>query len=377
MIENSMAVEPELLAFLNRNNFTSDEFRKTNLEWSELVNITKHHRENTVQLENTGRTVVDSLRLVPDIHSLKLRIKNPEKVVAKIIRKKLDDPDRVITLTSYKEELTDLIGIRALHLFKGQWKAIHDYINATWNLHERPIAYVREGDSEKAQQLFETNKCEVKKHPFGYRSVHYIIVTQPDKYKYFVEIQVRTLFEEGWSEIDHILRYPQISNDPYLAEFLQVFNRLAGSADEMGTFISNLSAYLRTEQFKSAELEKQHTAADDKLKKTISELNVTKDERKRLKTEVENLQRASWQDSVAPLSRYFQGSGGPLTLPDVAMADPVTGTFGFPGDANEPFARRCKNCGAKYRNDSFLLNSLDSVLCPNCSKSLLPFRKQL
>ena len=46
-----------------------------------------------------------------------------------------------------------------------------------------------------------------------YRSLHYII-----KYKgYYVEIQGRTLFEEGWSEIDHDIVYPYYQDDEMLS----------------------------------------------------------------------------------------------------------------------------------------------------------------
>src|SRR5690606_29677137 len=64
-----------------------------------------------------------------------------------------------------------------------------------------------------------------------------IIETKPAKNTYFAEIQVRTIFEEGWSEIDHTIRYPYDQENPIYGQFLMILNRLAGSADEMGTFI--------------------------------------------------------------------------------------------------------------------------------------------
>ncbi|EKH2437192.1 hypothetical protein O4M18_004240 [Escherichia coli] len=82
--------------------------------------------------------------------------------------------------------------------------------------------------------------CRIKLHDAGYRSVHYVIKTRPIKDEIFTEIQVRTIFEEGWSEIDHRIRYPDISDDHLINHFLMIFNRLAGSADEMGAFIFEL-----------------------------------------------------------------------------------------------------------------------------------------
>jgi len=36
--------------------------------------------------------------------------------------------------------------------------------------------------------------------------VHYLLVMQPTKQRYLCELQVRTIFEEGWSEVDHRIR---------------------------------------------------------------------------------------------------------------------------------------------------------------------------
>lgn len=71
-----------------------------------------------------------------------------------------------------------------------------------------------------------------------YRSVHYIL-----KYKgVYLEIQVRTLFEEGWGEVDHAIRYPNYQADPVFKEYTELLNRLSGLADEMGSFFNKLES---------------------------------------------------------------------------------------------------------------------------------------
>ncbi len=66
--------------------------------------------------------------------------------------------------------------------------------------------------------------------------MHYII-----KYKgIYLEIQVRTLFEEGWGEIDHAVVYPYYQNDKVLKEYTELLNRLSGLADEMSSFFNRL-----------------------------------------------------------------------------------------------------------------------------------------
>ena len=69
-----------------------------------------------------------------------------------------------------------------------------------------------------------------------YRSVHYIL-----KYRgMYLEVQVRTLFEEGWGEIDHHILYPYKKQNPMLTEFSELLNRLAGMGDEMASFYRRL-----------------------------------------------------------------------------------------------------------------------------------------
>ena len=43
-----------------------------------------------------------------------------------------------------------------------------------------------------------------------------------------IEVQVRTLFEEAWSEIDHKLRYPYKLSNEMIRSYLEIMNRAAG-----------------------------------------------------------------------------------------------------------------------------------------------------
>src|SRR5205085_5434282 len=115
-------------------------------------------------------------------------------------------------------------------------------------LKEKPVANYRDGDSVDYKKKFEEVGCDVKEHPFGYRSIHYIVETKPAKKIYFAEIQVRTIFEEAWSEIDHTIRSHYDQDNPVFGQFLLILNRLAGSADEMGTFISFLKSELQLKE---------------------------------------------------------------------------------------------------------------------------------
>jgi hypothetical protein len=60
----------------------------------------------------------------------------------------------------------------------------------------------------------------------------------------FHRARILSELEEAWSEIDHRVRYPSFSDDRLLAAFLLTFNRVAGTADEMGSFVHALASAL-------------------------------------------------------------------------------------------------------------------------------------
>ena len=55
-----------------------------------------------------------------------------------------------------------------------------------------------------------------------------------------MEIQGRTLFEEGWSEVDHDIVYPYYQDDEMLKDFSTLLNRLSGMADEMSSYFRRM-----------------------------------------------------------------------------------------------------------------------------------------
>ena len=57
---------------------------------------------------------------------------------------------------------------------------------------------------------------------------------------YYVEIQGRTLFEEGWSEVDHDIVYKEAEDDEMLCDYSKLLNRLSGLADEMSSYFRRM-----------------------------------------------------------------------------------------------------------------------------------------
>lgn len=270
----------ELKVFLSKFEIAETDFEFTNLKWSELQLIKRDYKKIRKELNLVARYIEDKLQGLEAVHSVRCRVKDPDHLIAKIIRKKIKNPNRRITVENYKTSITDLIGIRAIHLFKEDWVFIHKFIMETWDLRETPIAYIREGDAGPHIEEYKDCNFNIEAHPYGYRSIHYLIESKPSKAFYVAEIQVRTIFEEGWSEIDHTIKYPKNVNDPLLDKFLDTFNILAGNSDQMGSFVRNLKNDLLkgTQKIEMYEkLTEENTGIINSLKKrvagTVGELN--------------------------------------------------------------------------------------------------------
>lgn len=245
--------------FLVKYRITEEEFREADMPWSELEAIYEDYQKNKTEvLREIGKDFVNDYLYDIEkvgIHSYRYRTKEPEHLIDKIIRKRREDKDKFahVNVGNYHKYFTDLIGIRVFFLYREDWRDFHNYITSTFEnnpllyvqnrledfdnnpehyyIAERPKVYKRSGD----EKIYDREVLEI--HSDGiYRSLHYII-----KYKgYYVEIQCRTLFEEGWGEVDHDIVYPYYQDDEMLKDFSTILNRLSGMADEMSSYFRRI-----------------------------------------------------------------------------------------------------------------------------------------
>jgi ppGpp synthetase/RelA/SpoT-type nucleotidyltranferase len=157
-------MEKKCSEFLNRYNISEEAYAATGIVWDELEEVRDHYIQTRDELEPTARYIVNILNKTEKVHSVSYRIKAPEHLIAKIIRKRIGKPEGIINLANYTQKITDLIGIRVLHLFKEDWLDLHQFITRTWNLRKEPIAYVRRGDAAGYINSFKNWGCTIKEN---------------------------------------------------------------------------------------------------------------------------------------------------------------------------------------------------------------------
>ncbi|EJM77925.1 RelA/SpoT domain-containing protein [Pseudomonas sp. GM60] len=267
--------------FRRRANISDEQWLNSKINWEDLKAIETHYNEQQKSLRSAAELISSRIRDFPSVHSVRWRIKDSFSLLKKIYRKKTDPKaaEKWLTVSSdnYLSVVTDLIGVRVLHLLKSECIAIDNAVRATWDPSE-VIVYSRMGDAV-LNAIAEMDDVRSVTHSNGYRSIHYIIHLQPEKSVLTAELQVRTIFQEGWSEIDHRVKYPDFSDDPLVAYFLDLFNGLAGSADDMGSFLMDLiqsKLETDTEAKQAQEIIKSQNDSLDSINKQLIELKELK-----------------------------------------------------------------------------------------------------
>jgi ppGpp synthetase/RelA/SpoT-type nucleotidyltranferase len=169
----------------------------------------------------------------PIIHSVKSRLKSEEHLREKIKRKYLIENTVSFPPDKLGEHVTDLAGVRVMHLHQKQFATIKKFLEAKiesgdWYQAE---AKAFTWDPESADFFRSLGLVPELRDTF-YTSVHYTVRPNSSS-KLVCEIQIRTLFEEIWGEVDHTLNYPKNTKNRSQREQLRVLSKIVGAGSRL------------------------------------------------------------------------------------------------------------------------------------------------
>lgn len=166
------------------------------------------------------------------LHSVKKRMKDEAHLVDKIKRKIAGGVE--VSVEKFFWDFTDLTGVRLLMLFQSDFEKVDRVIrkrvlDGDWYLSEKPKAYSWDPETVEYFKKFD---LEVQPKPTMYTSVHYLVRPKENS-PLCCELQVRTLFEEIWGEVDHRLNYPTPNERKTIKEQIRVLSKIVGAGSRI------------------------------------------------------------------------------------------------------------------------------------------------
>lgn len=244
-----MTYTKEAKTFLDRMKISQSDFEKSGVQWRTLKAIKKSFLQNIERYDRIAMGYVEELSKFENIHTVRYRIKDVDHLLEKIVRKTLEGEED-INEENYAEKITDIIGLRVLYVFKSDWKKLHDEIKRKYldKFAQTPEIKIKKGDPD--EQYRNIKNVEIKENL--YRSIHYTLrhvafdeSTGNQILAVKVEIQTRSIFEEGWSEINHKLIYKKDLPDDIKVKMVKVSDilcTLAGECDQLGEVLRSYSS---------------------------------------------------------------------------------------------------------------------------------------
>ena len=173
--------------------------------------LMSYYRCAMMEVETKFNVLNEELSLMYDrnpIESVKSRLKSPESIVDKAVRKEIP-----LTPESIEENLYDIAGIRVICSFPGDIYMQDD------------ITLIERKDYIKSPK------------PNGYRSLHLIvelpIFLHNRTRRMKVEVQLRTMSMDWWASLEHKIRYKKnISDDGHIAEELLHCAEMGAALDQ-------------------------------------------------------------------------------------------------------------------------------------------------
>lgn len=176
------------------------------------------------------------------IHRIHVRVKRPESAADKILRKPDRFPDGF--QHSSLSRMRDAVGARIVVYFLDNLSMVDAELRNCQGLEispdEPPVAYV----GAQGEHFLKTTGIQavIDQKSSGYVSIHYIARLRnsaiPLSERPWFEIQVRTLVEDAWAEVEHVLGYkPERKTSFAVRRQFQLISRHLQTIDEHFNFL--------------------------------------------------------------------------------------------------------------------------------------------
>ena len=207
-----------------------------------IEELVRHYRESIPEFKTFASVLRTQILGSPDLRKhirfVRVRLKDPGHLRDKLYRKLKElsekGKDFNYSRNNLFTKINDLAGLRIIHLHTQQILPIRDSLRVLfeeekYQVVEGPIARIWD---EEYKRFFNEAGIATKTGKTLYTSVHYVL--KPNrKTPITCELQVRTLLEEVWGEVDHELNYPRESTILACREQLAALARATWSCNRL------------------------------------------------------------------------------------------------------------------------------------------------
>ena len=210
---------------INKRKFSADSYKLSSITYGLVA---KRHQENLgdlktwlLRLEEEIISGRDNQQLRIPVYLTKSRIKSINSIFLKIKRKSCKSLD----------EITDYAGLRILCLFEQDVFDVHEFLisklaDGKYELSEFKIYnWDNKHDAGILKDIvdskFENYEYDPSPKSSGYKSLHYIV----KRHNHVFEVQLRTLLQDVWGELDHALSYKKGNVHQHIEKSFQLLAR--------------------------------------------------------------------------------------------------------------------------------------------------------
>jgi putative GTP pyrophosphokinase len=224
-------------------------------------------------LRETHPADADRLPSPSPVQRTRMRIKRPESVMDKIFRKPNSFPDGLRSASF--EIMDDTLGGRVIVYFLAHLplidRELRNHPEIEISTIKPPTAYLPQGICERLA----LGHLERQTKESGYASIHYIIRLRddsiPEEHRPWFELQVRTIVEDAWSEVEHILGYkPGRHTSLAVRKQFQIISHQLVAIDEHFNFLGEELARYQVE----APVRDENPLNAENLPKVLSDMQL-------------------------------------------------------------------------------------------------------